>query len=179
MRYPPLKPADMTPRQREVAEAIARRRSDGFTRPDGPLLYSPEVADRLQLLGEHLRFDLRVPERLRVLAVLVAAARHRKDDVAHYLALDEVRQCGLGDAKIKALSEGHRPSEMKEDEEMVYDYCTELTKTGRVRSATFDRVASRFGREICLELVKVCGYTLFMTTVINVTQGRRSSPIEP
>jgi 4-carboxymuconolactone decarboxylase len=63
---------------------------------------------------------------------------------------------------------------MKEDEEMVYDYCTELTRTGRVRSATFERVVNRFGREICLELVEVCGYTVFLTTIINVTQTRLS-----
>ena len=85
-----------------------------------------------------------------------------------------VKRSGLATAKIAALSKGRHPSKMKEDEEMVYDYCTELIRTGRVRNATFDRAANRFGREICLELVKVCGYTLFLTTVINVTQTRLS-----
>jgi hypothetical protein len=33
-------------------------------------------------------------------------------------------------------------------------------------------MVNRFGREICLELVEVCGYTLFLTTVINVTRTR-------
>jgi hypothetical protein len=41
---------------------------------------------------------------------------------------------------------------------------------GRVRSATFERMVNRFGREICLELVEVCGYTLLLTTIVNVTQ---------
>jgi len=154
----------MTPRQREVAAAISG--------PYTPLIYSPEVAECVHLLGEHLRFNLRVPERLRVLAVLVAAGRYRSDDLAHFVHLDAIRQSGLASAKIAALSEGRRPPDMKEDEEMVYDYCTELTRTGRVRSATFDRAVNRFGREICLELVKVCGYTLFLTTLINVSQTR-------
>src|SRR5437773_1669171 len=165
MRYPPLKPEEMTQRQREVAEANSR--TDAFSGPLVPLIYSPEVADRVQLLGEHLRFNLRVPERLRVLAVLVAAGRYRSDDLAHFVHLEAIKQSGLANAKIAALSEGRRPPDMKDDEEMVYDYCTELTRTGRVRSATFDRVVNRFGREICLELVKVCGYTLFLTTLIN------------
>jgi 4-carboxymuconolactone decarboxylase len=174
MRYPPLKPEDMTPRQREVAEAISNRRADAFSGPSVPLIYSPEVADRVQLLGEHLRFNLRVPERLRVLAVLVAAGRYRSDDLAYFVRLDATKQSGLADAKIAALSEGRRPADMKEDEEIVYDYCTELARTGRVRSATFDRAVKRFGREICLELVKVCGYTLFLTALLNVTQTRFS-----
>jgi 4-carboxymuconolactone decarboxylase len=172
MRYPPLKPEQMTLRQREVTEAISRRRDDAFSGPIAPMLYSPEVADRVHLLGEHLRFNLRVPERLRVLAVLIAAGRYRNEDIAHFAHLDAVKQSGLANAKITALSQGRRPSDMKEDEEMVYDYCTELVRTSRVTSATFDRAVNRFGREICLELVEVCGYTLFLTTIINVTQTR-------
>lgn len=174
MRYPPLSPDEMTPRRREVAEAISHRRADPFSGPTVPLLYSPEVADRVTLLGEHLRFNLRVPERLRVLAVLVAAGKYRTEDLAHYVDLDATLQSGLGNEKIKALSERRRPPEMKEDEELVYDYCTELMKTGRVSNAIFDRAAKRLGREICLELVKVCSYTFFLTTLLNVTQSRLS-----
>jgi 4-carboxymuconolactone decarboxylase len=170
MRYESLKPEAMTSRQREVAEAISHRRADAFSGPLVPLIYSPEVADRVHLLGEHLRFNLRIPERLRALAILVSAGRYRSDDLAHFVHLQAIKQSGLADAKIATLSQGRRPSDMKEDEEMVYDFCTEVTRFGRVKSATFDRVMSRFGREICLELVEVCGYTLFLTTVINVTQ---------
>jgi 4-carboxymuconolactone decarboxylase len=176
VRYPPLKPEEMTQRQRDVAAAIARRRADAFSGPLVPLIYSPEVADRIQLLGEHLRFDLRIPERLRVLAVLVAAGRYRSGDVAHFVHLDAIKQSGLGTAKITALSQGRRPEDMKEDEEMVYDYCTELTTMGRLRSATFERMVNRFGREICLELVEVCGYTLLLTTLVNVTQVQLADP---
>jgi 4-carboxymuconolactone decarboxylase len=176
MRFPVLKPDQMTPRQREVSEAIANRRADGFSAAYAPLIYSPEVADRVQLLGEQLRFNLRLPERLRVLAVLVAAGRHRSDDVAHFARLDAVKQSGLAGSKIAALSERRRPPDLKEDEALVYDFCTDLITNGRVKSGTFDRAANRFGREICLELVHVCGYTFFLTTVINVTQTRLADP---
>jgi 4-carboxymuconolactone decarboxylase len=166
MRFPALKPEQMTPRQREVAEAVSL----------APLIYSPEVAARVQLLGDELRFNLRVPERLRALAILVAAGRHRSDDVAHFARLDDIKQSGLATAKIAALSERRRPTDLKEDEALVYDFCTDLIMTGRVKSGTFDRAVNRFGREICLELVHVCGYTLFLVTVINVTQTRLSPP---
>lgn len=170
MRYPALKLEEMTPRQREVAETISKRRTGALCGPYLPLIYSPEIADRAQLLGEYLRFDLRVPERLRALAILVAAGRHRSDDLASFVHLNDIQQSGLATATITAMSDGRRPPDMKEDEEMVYDYCTEVTKTGHVRSATYDRVMNRFGREICLELVEVCGFTAFLTTLLNVTQ---------
>ncbi|HSW17705.1 MAG TPA: carboxymuconolactone decarboxylase family protein, partial [Ramlibacter sp.] len=57
------------------------------------------------------------------------------------------------------------------DEEMVYDYCSELMRTGRVSTANFERLFNRFGREICLELVGVCGYTTYLATILNVTQS--------
>ncbi len=181
MRFPPLKLEEMTPRQREVAEAASERRAGALSGPYLPLIYSPEVADRVHILGEYLRFKLRVPERLRALAVLAAAGRYRSADVRFFVHLDAIQQSGLAPAKIVALSEGCRPPDMKEDEALVYDYCTELMKTGRVKSATFERAVNLFGREICLELVKVCGYTAFLTTVLNVTQttfpkGEASQP---
>ncbi|MBB3014162.1 hypothetical protein [Cupriavidus alkaliphilus] len=136
-----------------------------------PLLYSPEVADRAQLLGDYLRFNLRVPERLRVLAVLVAAGRHRGSDAASFLHLDTVQESGLAASTISALCDGRRPDGMASDEEMVYEYCMELTRSGRVKGVTYDKLSARLGAEICLELVAVCGYASFLTMVINVTES--------
>jgi hypothetical protein len=53
---------------------------------------------------------------------------------------------------------------------MVYDFCAEIHTTGRVKNVTFNRLESRFNREICLELVVVCGYTAFSAMVHNVAQ---------
>lgn len=170
MRYPTLKLEDMTPRQREVAAVIAKSGTDPLAGHQSALLYSPEVAERVQLLSEELRVNLRVPERLRALAVLVTAGRHRSADTVPFVRQDDVQQSGLAAATITALSEGRRPTDLKDDEALVYNFCTELMQTGRVRNVTFEALASRVGREICLELVHVCGYTAFLTTVLNVTQ---------
>lgn len=170
MRFPPLRSEQMSPRQREVASAIQQRCGEGLDGVQHALLHSPDVAERVQLLTEHLRHNLRVPERLRILATLVAAGRYRSADVGHFIELEEVRDSGLADAKVSALVEGRRPVGLKEDEELVFVFCTELTRTGRVQGATFDRLAGRLGREIALELVAVCGYTRFITNVLNVTQ---------
>jgi 4-carboxymuconolactone decarboxylase len=169
MRFPPLTPKDMTPRQREVAEAIEKRGASGLRGPYVPMVYSPEVADRAQLLGEYLRFNLRLPEPLRALAVLVAAGRHRAADVAPFLATEGIRDSGLADVKVKALAEARRPDGMGEDEAMIHDFCFELSRAGRVKNVTFQKAAGRFGKEICLELVAVCGFTAMQTTMLNIT----------
>jgi 4-carboxymuconolactone decarboxylase len=157
MRYPRLNSETMTARQRDVAEAIDKRRVGGLEGTYVPLIYSPEIADRVQTLSEYLRFSLRVPEPLRLLAILITA-RRKGADREFNVHTAPAREAGFSDDKITALSEGHRPAGMTANEEIVYDYCTELNETGNVKDVTFKRVADRWGREICLELVALCGY---------------------
>jgi 4-carboxymuconolactone decarboxylase len=171
MRYPVLKPDEMTSRQREVAEAIGQRRAGGLAGPYVPLIYSPEVADRMQQLSEYLRFSLRVPERLRLMAILITV-RHKNADYPFHIHTDSAREAGLSETMIAALSEASRPADMSADEAMIYDYCTELTRTGGVKDATFGPVAERFGREICLELVALCGYYALLAMVANVVETK-------
>lgn len=170
MRFPILNPAEMSQHQRDVSERIARERVGGLCGPLEPLIHSPEVAERFQILDEYLRFNLRLPERLRALAVLVAAGRHRASDVGYFAELKSIRESGLENGKIKALSEGRRPDTLTEDEEMIHKYCTELTTTGSVKNVTFNRVVERFGREICMELVVLCGHIALTKMFINITE---------
>src|SRR5580693_2475959 len=72
MRLPAL--TELTPRQREISDAIAAKR--GATR--GPFLIwlrSPELAEKVDALGVYCRFDSSINERLRELSLLIAARR--------------------------------------------------------------------------------------------------------
>jgi len=170
MRYPILTTENMIPRQREVAAAIERRSPGGINGPYAAMLYSPEMADRAQLLGEFLRCGLRIPERLRILAVIVAVARHRSDDVSAFVSLHSVLNSGLSHDIIQALAKGRPIQAMAEDEKAVYSFSSELVRTGRVKDETYDLLVSELGREAALELVAVCGYTALLTNVLNITQ---------
>lgn len=170
MRYPVLAIQEMSQRQREVSEAISKRTGQVPAGHLAALLYAPDVAEKVQLLGEFLRCGLRLPERLRILAFLVSAGRHRSADLAQFIPLDAVQHSGLSAATLAAFSEGRRPENLKEDEQLVYDYSSQVIQTGRVKSATFDRAMAKFGREVCLELVEVCGFTAFLMSILQVTQ---------
>jgi hypothetical protein len=63
-RFPPLEIGAMTPDQRRVAEAIASGPRGGLGGPFQAWLRSPDLADRLQKVGEYLRFSSAVPRRL-------------------------------------------------------------------------------------------------------------------
>ncbi|WP_129782462.1 carboxymuconolactone decarboxylase family protein [Peristeroidobacter soli] len=169
MRYPRLTPVQMTPRQHEVAEEIAKQRAGGLSDPYAALLYSPDVARLLQPLWEYLRFNLRLPEPLRLMAVVMTAARHKAADAEIFLRGDNVRDSGLTNDKIKALLEGRRPTGMTQDEAIVYDFCSQLLKTGRVTDNVFDSMAARFDRAICVELTTLCANTVMLKLVLKVT----------
>mgnify|MGYP003583371571 FL=1 len=161
----------MSFRQREVAAAIEERSGGGLSGPYAAMLYSPEMADRAQRLGEFLRCGLRIPERLRILAVLVAVGRHRSEDIFAFVSLDSVLNSTLARDKIQALSKGQPPQDMTEDEAVVYAFSSELARNGHVKNVTYDMLVSKLGRGAALELVGVCGYTSMLTNVINITQS--------
>jgi 4-carboxymuconolactone decarboxylase len=72
-RFPALPPERMTDAQRRVHESIAAGPRGGVRGPFNALLRSPELADRVQRVGEYLRFNSSLPARLNELAILVNA----------------------------------------------------------------------------------------------------------
>jgi 4-carboxymuconolactone decarboxylase len=168
-RYPPLSADEMTPAQREVAEAIASGPRGGLRGPFQAWLRSPEVAQRLQKVGEYLRFSSSVPRRLNELAILITARAWdaQFEWYAHHrLALE----AGLNPAVATDIAEGHRPASMATDEAVVYDFCTELRATRRVSDATLARAQALLGEGGVIDLIAVCGYYDIVSMTLNVAE---------
>ena len=72
-RHLPVTPDTMTAEQQAAYDAIADGPRGHVRGPFPVLLHSPKMADHVQKLGSYVRFDCRLPDRLRELAVLVAA----------------------------------------------------------------------------------------------------------
>src|SRR5258707_1303036 len=135
-RFPTLTPDQMTPAQRKVAEAITAGPRKGLGGPFNTWLRSPELADKLQQVGEHLRFHSSVPPRLNEFAILLTARAWDADYEwsAHYpLAL----KAGLKPSVAADLADGKHPAGMAADEAAVYDFVTELRRTHRVSDPTY------------------------------------------
>ena len=70
-RFKLLTEATMTARQRESYQAIVSGPRKGATGPFNALLRSPEVADRVQKVGEYVRFHSTIPAALNEMAILI------------------------------------------------------------------------------------------------------------
>jgi 4-carboxymuconolactone decarboxylase len=74
-RMPPLDPVAMTDAQRRAADELTAGPRGGVKGPFIPLLRSPELMDRLQKVGEYLRYHSVIDARISEFAMLLVS-RH-------------------------------------------------------------------------------------------------------
>src|SRR6059036_3618271 len=73
-RFRPLSVGELNDAQRKVYEEIAGGPRGGVRGPFNALLRSPQLTDRVQRMGEYIRFNSSLPPRLNEFAVLVVCA---------------------------------------------------------------------------------------------------------
>lgn len=168
-RFPDLKWEQMTDAQKRVYDAIVSGPRGGIAGPFGPLLRSPELMDRVQKLGEYLRFNTSLPARLNEFAILINA-RFWDSKYEWYAHKPLAIKGGLAEAITDDLAQNRRPVNMKEDEELVYDFCTTLHRQHFVDDALFKRAMAMLAEQRVIDLVAVSGYYTLVSMVLNVAE---------
>ena len=166
-RMPPLEETRMNESQKKAAAALIAGPRKAVVGPFIALLRSPELLDRLQRVGEYLRFDNTIPQRLNELAILITA-RYVTNPfewvIHHPLAL----KAGVARSTLDALEAGERPSAMAEDEAVIHDFVIELLRDYAVADATYARALRLFGEQGVVDLTATVGYFVTVCLVMNV-----------
>jgi 4-carboxymuconolactone decarboxylase len=157
----------MTEAQKRVYQSIAAGPRGGVRGPFNALLRSPELADRVQRVGEYLRFGTSLPARLNELAILVNA-RFWGSKYEWYAHRPLAEKGGLVPAIADDLARNRRPQSMQPDETVVYEFCTALHTTHAVDDALFDRAVAVLGERGVMDLIGVSGYYTLVSMVLNV-----------
>ena len=166
-RFKQLTEAEMTPRQRESYQGIVSGPRKGARGPFNALLRSPDAADRVQKVGEYVRFQSVIPAPLNEMAILMAGrAWNAQFEFWAHRRLGKA--AGLDGAIIDAIAEGRRPATMSDDERIVYDFCTELFRDKAVSDAAFAAVCDRFGERGVIDLIVAVGYYSTVSMILNV-----------
>jgi 4-carboxymuconolactone decarboxylase len=169
-RMPPIADADMTAEQRQaVADYASTRKTSVFEGPFVPLLRSPELLDRVQRVGEYLRYRNALPRRLSELAILTAA-RHWSQQFEWNIHAADAATAGLDEAVIDTIAAGRRPSTMADDEAVVYDFCVELLHNQGVSDPTYHRAVTLGGEQGVIDLVGILGYYSLLAMVMNTAR---------
>ena len=183
-RFKPLVESEMSEAQLKAVREVASG-PRGRLNPDGPsalLLRSPELMSRTQKVGEYLRFNSSLPLRLNEFAILITA-RQWDAQVEWIVHLPLAVKAGLAPAVAADLAQGKRPTGMKDDEEIVYQFCKELHETKGVSDPTFKAAVDKFGERGVIDLIGVTGYYTLLAMVLNVAQrplpGGVPPPLQP
>ena len=183
-RFPLLTQDQLTPEQTKlVATLLAGPRGAGAPvdaaavnrlMANGPFnawARSPDLGDRLQRVGEYIRYNTSIPLRLNEFAILITA-RHWTSQYEWYAHLPFALKAGL-DPRIAAdLAQNRRPAGMKDDEAAVYEFCTELHRDKQVSDASHARALALFGEKGVMDLIGVSGYYTAVSMTLNVARAR-------
>jgi 4-carboxymuconolactone decarboxylase len=166
-RFKPLTAAELNPDQRKLVDNLLAGPRGGLNGPFNILLRSPELGDRLQKVGEYVRFKSSIVPRLNELAILITARAWsaQYEWLAHHqLAM----KAGLSAAVAEDVAQGRRPTGMQPDEAVVYDFTKELIDTHQVSDKTFGAVVEKFGERGAVDLMGTIGYYHVMSILLNV-----------
>jgi len=177
-RLAPLDPGKMTPEQSKVADDIVSGPRKSLSGPFNAWLRSPQLADRLQRVGEYLRFHSSVPARLNEFAILITARQWtaQYEWYAHYpLAI----KAGLDPRIAAELAAGKRPEAMADDEAIVYDVCLALHRGEAISEETFDAAVAKLGEQGVVDLIAVNGYYDLVAMTLNAANVEVPTGVQP
>ena len=168
-RFKPLTYDEMNPAQKKMIDNLLAGPRGGAEGPFNVLLRSPEMGDLAGTFGAATRFNTSMPRKLNELAIILVG-RHWTSQfewAAHHRA---ALQAGLSAAICDAIAEGKRPTSMAKDEEVVYNFVTELLNTTQMSDATFNATKAMFGERGIVDLVGVMGWYHTVSMLLNVDQ---------
>ena len=168
-RMPPIAPEKWTDAQKKAAEEITSGPRKELTGPFIPLLRSPEFMSRLQRVGEYLRFNTKLGPNISEFIILLIA-RQWTQQFEWYSHESLALKAGIKADTIKAIAEGQRPAEMTQDEEMIYEYVTEIRLHQSVSDPVYARVVGRFGEQGIIDVTGLCGYYTLLGMLMNVAR---------
>jgi 4-carboxymuconolactone decarboxylase len=137
-RFPQLTSDQLNDQQRPVGEKIVKISSVGLGGPYNPMLRSPVYAQRMYDLLDYLRWHTSVPTKLNEMAILIVG-RQWRSQVEWFAHAPLAKKAGLADSIIADLKANKRPAGMSPDEEVVYDFVTDLTSKHAVRRVVRSR----------------------------------------
>lgn len=168
-RFPQLEPGQLNEQQKPLGEQILKVSSVGIGGPYNPLLRSPVLGQRMFDLLHYLRWNTSLPLPLNEFAILIVA-RHWRSQVEWFAHAPIAIKAGLSPDIVADLKARKRPSNMKPDEALVYDFVTELLNARAVSDATFQRAQELLGEQRIVDLAAVAGTYVTLAMILAMAE---------
>src|SRR3982075_3392099 len=159
----------MSSAQRAVADAIMAGARQGIRGPFNAWLRSPVLADRLQKVGEYIRFNSSLDKRVNEMAIIMTP-RAWGSQYEWYAHAPLAIKAGLDPATVAAIGAGRKPDNMKDDEAIVWEFTTQLRRDHALDDAIYASALEKFGEPGIMDLVAVNGYYDVVSMTLNVAR---------
>ncbi|GAB1823855.1 carboxymuconolactone decarboxylase family protein [Herbidospora sp. RD11066] len=157
-------PDPMTDAQRAAVERIAAGPRGEISGPFVPLLRSPELMTRLQLVGETIRFGGVLDEDL-VELVILTVARHWNQP--YEWAFHHPIAVAKG-VPVEAVGRRERPEDERHG--VMWALVEELQQVKEVSVETYTKAVELFGEERVVAAVATAGYYTTLAMVMNMAR---------
>jgi 4-carboxymuconolactone decarboxylase len=171
-RLEPLDIDSLDPEQRALLDAVqsgpraARHGQLGLTGPFGVWLRSPTVGNAAQAFGAAVRFQTRLPEPVKEVAVCTVGAHYRaKFEFAAHARL--ALEAGVSEAAVESIRIGEPPALPDPQQAMAYEVATALLREHRLGDDLYRRARERFSESELVELVTLIGYYCQISLTLN------------
>jgi 4-carboxymuconolactone decarboxylase len=168
-RLPPVPPENYDEDQKKAAAAFLEERKVPVFGPFEILMHSPKVMTAAREMGDHLRYKSAIGTRLSELVILVTA-RFWSQTYEWSLHAPIALKQGIGSDVIDAIAEGRYPPGMEADEEICYQFSTELLANKNVSDATYKKAEARFGDKGVVDLAAISGYYALLAMQLNISR---------
>lgn len=170
-RLPPIPPEKMSEAQKQaVADYKDLRKTDPAGPPWSVILRVPDWLVPALQMRLHVADRTVLGNRLTEFAILIAA-REWTNNYEWNAHSNTAIQSGLNPTIIAAVADGRRPERMAEDEEILYDFCTELQHNRSVSDPTYARALAKFGEAGVVEAANIEGYYVYLAMIMNTARS--------
>jgi 4-carboxymuconolactone decarboxylase len=177
-RFPILTLEQLTEQQKPLGEQILKVSSVGLGGPYNPMLRSPVLGQRMFDLLYYLRWNTSVPLRLNEFAILIVG-RQWRSQVEWFAHAPIAIKAGLAPDIVAELKTNKRPSNMKADEAIVYDFVTELATKHAIPDEMFKRAKEILGEQQVVDLTAVAGTYVTIAMLLAVAEEGVPAGKEP
>ena len=146
--------------------------------PFNAWLRNPELADRLQKVGEYVRFNTSLDKRLNEMAIIMTA-QYWGSQYEWYAHAPLAIKAGLDPEVVAALGAGNKPEKMKDDEAIVWEFITQLRRDHGVNDAIYAKAVEKFGEPGVVEATSLEGYYTYLSMIMTTARSPMPAGAKP
>ena len=164
--------------KKAVADYKALRKADLTGPPWSVILRVPDLVVPSLELRLHNLNNSALSKKLTEFAILIAA-RHWTNNYEWNAHGPLATTAGLSPAIVAAVADGRRPTGMAEDEEILYDFCTELLHNQSISDPTYAKALAKFGEAGVIEASSLEGYYTYLSMIMNTARSPMPAGAKP